>query len=71
MIVLYIILVLTMTPDTDYWKQAELDTIISLSNRYGVSENSAKDIINMVSRMCSTRGAAIMWIDNYISNHEL
>jgi hypothetical protein len=59
------------TPDTDYWKQAELDTIISLSNRYGVSENSAKDIINMVSRMCSTRGAAIMWIDDYINNHEL
>ena len=59
------------TPDTDYWKQAEIDTIISLSNRYGVSENSAKDIINMVSRMCSTRGAAIMWIDQYINNHEL
>jgi hypothetical protein len=25
----------------------------------------------MVSRMCSTRGAAIMWIDDYINNHEL
>lgn len=56
---------------TDYLEQAEIDTIISLSNRYGVSENSAKDIINMVSRMCSTRGAAIMWIDDYISNHVL
>jgi uncharacterized Fe-S cluster-containing radical SAM superfamily enzyme len=54
------------TPDTDYWKQAEIDTIVSLSNRYGVSEDSAKDIINMVSLMCSTRGAAIMWIQNYI-----
>lgn len=56
---------------TDHWKQVELDTIISLSNRYGVSEDSAKDIINMVSCMCSTRGAAIMWIDDYISNHVL
>lgn len=59
------------TPDTDYWKQAELDTIIYLSNRYGVSENSAKDIINMVESMCSTRGAALMWIDQYINSHEL
>lgn len=60
-----------MTPDTDYWKQAEIDTIISLCNRYGITESHAKDIINMVSRMCSTRGAAIMWIDDYIYNHEL
>ena len=59
------------TPDTDYWKQAELDTIISLSNRYGVSEDSAKDIINMVESMCSTRGAALLWIDQYINSHEL
>jgi hypothetical protein len=55
------------TPDTDYWKQAELDTIISLSNRYGVSENSAKDIINMMSSVCSTRGAALMHITNYLN----
>ena len=60
-----------MTPDTDYWKQAELDTIISLSNRYGVSENSAKDIINMMSSVCSTRGAALMWIEKYLNNHGL
>lgn len=60
-----------MTPDTDYWKQAELDTIISLSNRYGVSESKAKDIINMVESMCSTRGAALLWIDQYINSHEL
>ena len=56
-----------MTPDTDYWKQAELDTIISLSNRYGVSENSAKDIINMMSSVCSTRGAALMHITHYLN----
>lgn len=59
------------TPHTDHWKDVETDMVITLSNRYGVSENSAKDIINMVSRMCSTRGAAIMWIDDYISNHVL
>jgi hypothetical protein len=59
------------TPDTDYWKQAELDTIISLSNRYGITESRAKDIINMVNSMCSTRGAALMWIDQYINSHEL
>lgn len=51
----------------DYWKQAELDTIISLSNRYGVSENSAKDIINMMSSVCSTRGAALMHITHYLN----
>lgn len=51
----------------DYWKQAELDTIISLSNRYGVSENSAKDIINMMSSVCSTRGTALMHITHYLN----
>ena len=43
--------------------------IVKLSNRYGVSENSAKDIINMVSSLCSTRGAALMWIEKYLNNH--
>lgn len=59
------------TPHTDYWKDVETDMVITLRNRYGVSENSAKDIINMMSSVCSTRGAALMWINNYINNHEL
>ena len=57
------------TPDADYWKEVEQDMIVKLSNRYGVSENSAKDIINMVESMCSTRCVALMWIDQYISNN--
>lgn len=58
------------TPHTDYWVKVEQDMIVKLSNRYGVSENSAKDIINMVSNLCSTRGAALMWIEKYLSSHE-
>ena len=57
------------TPHTDYWGKVEQDMIVKLSNRYGVSENSAKDIINMVSSLCSTRGAALMWIEKYLNNH--
>ncbi|MBE6319346.1 MAG: hypothetical protein E7075_00115 [Bacteroidales bacterium] len=57
------------TPHTDYWAKVEQDMIVKLSNRYGVSENSAKDIINMVSSLCSTRGAALMWIEKYLNNH--
>ena len=59
------------TPDTKYWAEVEQDIVERLCNRYGITESQAKDIINMVESMCSTRGAAIMWIDNYINNHEL
>ena len=57
------------TPDSNHWKEVEQNIVIILSHRYGVSENSAKDIINMVSSLCSTRGAALMWIEKYLSNH--
>lgn len=57
------------TPDSNHWKEVEQNIVIILSHRYGVSENSAKDIINMVSSLCSTRGAALMWIEKYLNNH--
>lgn len=59
------------TPDTKYWAEVEQDIVERLCNRYGITESRAKDIINMVESMCSTRGAALMWIDQYINSHEL
>ena len=59
------------TPDTKYWAEVEQDIVERLCNRYGITESHAKDIINMVESMCSTRGAALMWIDQYINSHEL
>ena len=56
------------TPDTKYWAEVEQDIVERLCNRYGITESRAKDIINMVE---STRGAALMWIDQYINSHEL
>ena len=56
------------TPDTKYWAEVEQDIVERLCNRYGITESHAKDIINMVESMCSTRGAALLWIDQYISN---
>ena len=56
------------TPDTKYWAEVEQDIVERLCNRYGITESHAKDIINMVKSMCSTRGAALLWIDQYISN---
>lgn len=55
------------TPHTDYWKDVETNMVITLRNRYGVSEDSAKDIINMMSSVCSTRGAALMHITHYLN----
>lgn len=59
------------TPDTKYWAEVEQDIVEQLCNRYGITESQAKDIINMVENMCSTRCAALMWIDQYINSHEL
>lgn len=59
------------TPDTKYWAEVEQDIIERLCVRYAVSKESATDIINMVESMCSTRGAALLWIDQYINSHEL
>lgn len=59
------------TPDTEYWAEVEQDIVERLCNRYGITGSQAKDIINMVESMCSTRGAALMWIDQYIDKHEL
>jgi hypothetical protein len=47
------------------------DIVERLCNRYGILESRAKDIINMVESVCSTRGAALLWIDQYINKHEL
>lgn len=59
------------TPDTKYWAKVEQNIVERLCNRYGILESRAKDIINMVNSICSTRGAALMWIEQYIDKHEL
>ena len=59
------------TPYIKYWAEFEQVIVERLCNRYGITESQAKDIINMVNSICSTRGSALMWIDQYINSHEL
>lgn len=59
-----------MDYDGDYWRQVEDEIVISLSNRYGCGDPQARDIINMMHSICSTRGAALMHIENYLSRHD-
>lgn len=48
-------------------KQLENETLEQISQRFGVDSNTAKDIFNMVARMCSTRGTACYWVQDYIN----
>ena len=56
-------------PDTvaQEMKQLENETLEQISQRFGVDSTAAKDIFNMVARMCSTRGTACYWIQDYIN----
>ena len=45
----------------------ENETIEQISQRFGVDSNTAKDIFNMVARMCRTRGNACYCIQDYIN----
>ena len=56
-------------PDTvaQEMKQLENETLEQISQRFGVDSNTAKDIFNMVARMCSTRGTACYWVQDYIN----
>ena len=48
-------------------KQLENETLEQISQRFGVDSNTAMDILNMVARMCSTRGTACYWVQDYIN----
>ena len=56
-------------PDTvsQEMKQLENETLEQISQRFGVDRTAAMDIFNMVARMCSTRGCACYWIQDYIN----
>lgn len=56
-------------PDTvaQEMKQLENETLEQISQRFCVDSNTAKDIFNMVARMCSTRGTACYWVQDYIN----
>lgn len=45
----------------------EKETLELIEQRFGVDSNTAMDVLNMVSRMCSTRGTACYWIQDYIN----
>ena len=45
----------------------EKETLELIEQRFGVDSNTAMDILNMVSRMCSTRGTACYWVQDYIN----
>lgn len=45
----------------------EKETLELVEQRFGVDSNTANDIFNMVARMCSTRGTACYWVQDYIN----
>ena len=45
----------------------EKETLELVEQRFGVDRTAAMDIFNMVARMCSTRGNACYWIQDYIN----
>lgn len=53
----------------EYFKELEKEINFQLCEHLKVSNDSATEIINMVSSMCSTRGAALYHIENYLNNH--
>lgn len=53
--------------DEEYFKELEKEINLQLRARLKVSYDSATEIINMVSSMCSTRGAALYHIENYLN----
>lgn len=52
-----------------YFQQLESNVKAQLQMKLGVDCYAAAEIINMVSKLCSTRGAALYHISDYISNH--
>jgi hypothetical protein len=55
--------------DEEYFKELEKEINFQLRGHLKVSYDSATQIINMVSSICSTRGAALYHIENYLNKH--
>lgn len=55
--------------DEKYFQQLESDVKVQLQMKWGVDCYAAAEIINMVNKLCSTRGAALYHISDYLSEH--
>ena len=55
--------------DEKYFQQLESDVKVQLQMKWGVYCYAAAEIINMVTKLCSTRGAALYHISDYLSNN--
>lgn len=55
--------------DEKYFQQLESDVKTQLQMKLGVDCYTAAEIINMVNKLCSTRGAALYHISDYLSNN--
>lgn len=55
--------------DEKYFQQLESDVKAQLQMKLGVDCYAAAEIINMVNKLCSTKGAALYHISDYLSNN--
>ena len=55
--------------DEKYFQQLEIDVKVQMQMKWGVDCYTAAEIINMVTKLCSTRGAALYHISDYLSNN--
>lgn len=55
--------------DEKYFQQLESDVKAQLQMKLGVDCDAAAEIINMVNKLCSTKGAAFYHISDYLSNN--
>jgi hypothetical protein len=55
--------------DEKYFQQLESDVKVKLQMKLGVDCYAAAEIINMVSKLCSTRGAALYHISDHMNNY--
>lgn len=52
-----------------YFQQLESDVKTQLQMKLGVDCYAAAEIINMVTKLCSTKGAALYHISDYLNEH--
>ena len=55
--------------DEKFFQQLESDVKVQLQMKLGVDCYAAAEIINMVSKLCSTRGAALYHISDHMNNY--
>ena len=55
--------------DEKFFQQLESDVKAQLQMKLGVDCYAAEEIINMVNKLCSTKGAALYHISDYLSQH--